>query len=93
VFELLSKPQRVGDAVVGRVWSFRDVTERKRLEDQLSYQALHDSLTGLGNRALFQDRLQHAAARIERGHGRLAVLFLDGGQLQDNQRLAWAFRG
>ena len=77
VFELLSKPQRVGDAVVGRVWSFRDVTERKRLEDQLSYQALHDSLTGLGNRALFQDRLQHAAARIERGHGRLAVLFLD----------------
>ncbi len=77
VFERYSKAQRVEDAVVGRVWSFRDVTERKGLEEKLSYQAFHDALTGLANKALFQDRLQHAVARIERTHGRLAVLFLD----------------
>jgi diguanylate cyclase (GGDEF)-like protein len=53
------------------------MTDRKRLEDRLSYQAFHDSLTGLGNRALFRDRLEHAVARIGRTGGSLAVLFLD----------------
>ncbi len=77
VFERCAKLQRVDGEVVGRVWSFRDMTDRKRLEDRLSYQAFHDSLTGLGNRALFQDRLEHAVARIGRTGGHLAVLFLD----------------
>ena len=77
VFERISKPQSVDDKIVGRVWSFRDVTDRRQLEERLSYQAFHDSLTGLGNRALFQDRLQHAVARLERTDGHLAVLFLD----------------
>jgi diguanylate cyclase (GGDEF)-like protein/PAS domain S-box-containing protein len=77
VFERCVKLQRVDRDVVGRVWSFRDMTDRKRLEDRLSYQAFHDSLTGLGNRALFRDRLEHAVARIRRTGGNLAVLFLD----------------
>jgi diguanylate cyclase (GGDEF)-like protein/PAS domain S-box-containing protein len=77
VVERHSKPQRVDGETVGRVWSFRDVTDHKRLEEELAYRAFHDSLTGLANKALFQDRLDHALARIERTKSHLAVLFLD----------------
>jgi len=77
VLERHSRPQRVDGMVVGRVWSFSDVTDRKRLEKELSYQAFHDALTGLANKALFEDRLQHAAARLERTNAHLAVLFID----------------
>jgi diguanylate cyclase (GGDEF)-like protein/PAS domain S-box-containing protein len=68
----------VDDPTVGGfVVSGHDVTDRKRLEEALSYQAFHDSLTGLGNRALFQDRLAHALERSERAKGQLGVLFID----------------
>jgi diguanylate cyclase (GGDEF)-like protein/PAS domain S-box-containing protein len=52
-----------------------DITERRRLEDELRHQAFHDSLTGLANRALFTDRLAHALER--RDHGEVGVLFFD----------------
>jgi Amt family ammonium transporter len=54
-----------------------DITERKALEEQLSYQAFHDSLTSLPNRALFMDRLEHAFARGRHDQESVAVLFLD----------------
>ncbi|MBI2760595.1 MAG: EAL domain-containing protein [Chloroflexi bacterium] len=54
-----------------------DVTERRAFEDQLAYQAFHDALTSLPNRALFMDRLNHALAGISRRDGDVAVLFLD----------------
>jgi PAS domain S-box-containing protein len=57
VIERYSRPQRISNRTVGRVWSFRDITEQKRLESELAHQALHDSLTGLPNRALFMDHL------------------------------------
>ena len=51
--------------------------ENARLYQELRHQAFHDGLTGLPNRALFTDRLQHALARRERRGSLLAVLFLD----------------
>jgi diguanylate cyclase (GGDEF)-like protein/PAS domain S-box-containing protein len=77
VVERFSRPQSVDGQVVGRVYSFRDVTDRKLLEDELAYRAFHDSLTRLANKALFQDRLKHALNRRERTGSHLAVLFLD----------------
>ncbi|HWF75315.1 MAG TPA: EAL domain-containing protein [Solirubrobacteraceae bacterium] len=69
---------RVEDSAVGGlVLSMRDVTERKALEDELRHQAFHDSLTGLANRALFEDRLSHAVAVAERRRRAFAVVLLD----------------
>lgn len=59
------------------VLSERDVTEERKLTQQLSHQAFHDPLTGLANRALFYDRLAQAEARIVRQHGTGAVLLVD----------------
>jgi diguanylate cyclase (GGDEF)-like protein/PAS domain S-box-containing protein len=77
VIERTSRPQRVEGEIVGRVLSFRDVTDRSRLEDELEYRAFHDPLTGLANKALFQDRLDHALARLHHTGTMLAVLFVD----------------
>jgi len=54
-----------------------DVSDRKRFEEQLMYVSTHDPLTGLPNRTLAQDRLQHAVAHAERKGTYVAVLLLD----------------
>jgi diguanylate cyclase (GGDEF)-like protein/PAS domain S-box-containing protein len=59
------------------VMSLRDVTEERLLTEQLSHQALHDPLTGLANRALFDDRLSQAHSRVQRLGGTCAVLLVD----------------
>jgi diguanylate cyclase (GGDEF)-like protein/PAS domain S-box-containing protein len=64
-------------SVRGIVANLRDVTERKLAEDQLTYQAYHDALTGLPNRAAFLERLQAILNRRANRSLHLAVLFLD----------------
>ena len=56
----------------------RDITERKRAEESLAHNALHDALTNLPNRTLFLDRVRHALALSQRHTGyKFAVLFID----------------
>ncbi|MDZ7674068.1 MAG: EAL domain-containing protein [Acidimicrobiales bacterium] len=83
VFEAVSRPQTVDGRVVGRVWSFRDVTDRTRLQEELAHLAFHDPLTGLANKALFRDRLNHAIDRRRTSAGELAVLFVDLDKFKD----------
>ena len=76
--EYVSNPITIeDDDIVGAVVTFKDVTERKALEEELRYQAFHDSLSGLPNRMLFMDRLAHALARADRRGDQIAVLFTD----------------
>jgi diguanylate cyclase (GGDEF)-like protein/PAS domain S-box-containing protein len=65
------------DNVRGIVLNTRDITERKQLEEQLRHQAFHDSVTNLANRALFNDRVEHAIERQERDGKPIAALVMD----------------
>ncbi|HMC70105.1 MAG TPA: diguanylate cyclase, partial [Mycobacteriales bacterium] len=69
--------RRVDGGVTGLLGSFEDVTERRRLEERLEYDATHDRLTGLGSRALLVEELNAALARTRRGAGGVAVFFID----------------
>ncbi len=72
-----ASPIPAADGPVGAVLVFRDVRERKEMERELTRHAFHDGLTGLPNRRLFLDHLEHALRRSERSGERHAVLFCD----------------
>ena len=63
--------------VAGLVVNSRDITAQKALEEQLRYQAFHDPLTGLANRARFKERLGQAVQRCRRSGGSLEVIVVD----------------
>jgi diguanylate cyclase (GGDEF)-like protein/PAS domain S-box-containing protein len=71
-----------GEAL-GRVWFFRDITDRKRSEAEMLYIARHDGLTGLPNRGVFVEALQLAIGHARRTEARLAVLYLDLDHFKD----------
>jgi len=64
-------------AVTHYVCVFSDVTKARESQDKLDHLAHHDALTGLPNRLLFHDRLEHAMVRAARGERQLAVMFID----------------
>jgi diguanylate cyclase (GGDEF)-like protein/PAS domain S-box-containing protein len=63
----------------GRLFTgiLRDISERKENEERIKRLAHHDTLTGLPNRNLLNDRITHALARVRRHGGRMAVLYVD----------------
>ena len=66
-----------GARFLGSYGVARDITERKHAEERISFQAYHDLLTQLPNRALFKDRLSVALSQAQRSGRRVAVLFID----------------
>ena len=63
--------------IIGIVGVARDVTDRKRAEEQIRFMALHDALTSLPNRMLLMDRLAQAILQAERRNGQVIVIFVD----------------
>jgi diguanylate cyclase (GGDEF)-like protein/PAS domain S-box-containing protein len=77
VLEIVGSNLLADPAVQGLALNFRDISERKALEEKLRQLAFHDPLTLLANRSLFRDRVQHALTLAQRGRLRAAVMFLD----------------
>ena len=65
------------DEITHYVGVFTDITKLKETQEQLDFIAHHDPLTGLPNRVLFLDRLEHGLQRARRDDDRLALLFID----------------
>lgn len=69
--------ERNRDSFIGTYGTARDISERKKAEEVINFQAYHDLLTHLPNRALLKDRLSLAIAQAQRNKRKLATMFLD----------------
>ncbi len=78
---LLSRIDLTEDSILQAV--VRDISQQKRLEARLEYQAFHDALTGLPNRALLKGRLDHALEYAHRHKHKIALLFCDLDNFKD----------
>ncbi|MBA3813306.1 MAG: EAL domain-containing protein [Alphaproteobacteria bacterium] len=77
VFEQYTQSQKMEEEIIGRVWSFRDITKRILLEQKLERQATYDALTGLPNRVLLYDHIQLSIAAAKRNKQMVGILFFD----------------
>jgi diguanylate cyclase (GGDEF)-like protein/PAS domain S-box-containing protein len=75
--EVLGSNQLGEAGVEGIVLTVRSIEERRALTERLRHQAFHDALTGLANRSLFRDRVEHALSRRGAAEGSVAVMFVD----------------
>jgi len=76
--EVRARPLHDGAGLsVGMSGTLTDITARRALEERLLVQAFHDDLTGLANRALFKNRLEHALTRRAPAHGLVGLLYID----------------
>jgi diguanylate cyclase (GGDEF)-like protein len=76
---VLANARRITDGneeVLGAVLALHDITERRRVEQEIRHRALHDTLTGLPNRVLFHDRVEHALSRRPREGRPVGVLLV-----------------
>jgi diguanylate cyclase (GGDEF)-like protein/PAS domain S-box-containing protein len=75
--EYVITPIKEGAEIVGEVVTFKDITQRKQLEEEIKYHAYFDSLTELPNRVLLKDRLNQGITYAQMNGEKLAVLYLD----------------
>jgi diguanylate cyclase (GGDEF)-like protein/PAS domain S-box-containing protein len=75
--EYSSTPIIKNGKITGAVVTFRDITERKQMEEKILQMAYHDSLTGLPNRKIFSDRLDIALAQAQRNQKKVGIAMLD----------------
>lgn len=76
-YQYYSVPELVEGKKIGRVWCCRDITEIRKNEELLIHQATHDELTGLPNRSMIMESLNHAVKMAERHRTKVGVLFID----------------
>lgn len=76
-YDLLDTPLQNPDGTISKLEIFRDITDRKRSEEEIWHMAYHDQLTGLPTRLLLIDRLNQAIGRGRRHKVFIAVFFLD----------------
>lgn len=77
VYEIFSRPLIDEGQLLGRLWSFRDITERKQTEEKLRKMATADDLTGLWNRRYFMDAAQQELERARRYGQPFSLMILD----------------
>lgn len=70
-------PLNIHGSQEGSVIAFRDISERKMLEEKLNWQATHDHLTTLGNRRYFEDQLLSEITRLKQQNNQSALIYLD----------------
>jgi diguanylate cyclase (GGDEF)-like protein/PAS domain S-box-containing protein len=79
-FECSSSPLKIDNRIMGRVWTYRDITEQKKAEEKIWYLSFHDKLTGLYNRAFFEEELRRLNTKRQLP---LSIVFCDVNGLKE----------